>query len=103
MDGGEGAVFLLLFVDAEVVVGLGCDLGEVGDADDLAAGAESVQLLADEGGGGAADVGVDLVEDDGGGVIFFGEGGLDGEEEAGELAAAGALFDEDGGLAFVGF
>ena len=68
-----GAAVGLALVDEEVLVGEGGDLGQVGDAEDLLAAAEGLELLADGLGGAAADADVDLVEDQGarGGASFW--------------------------------
>src|SRR6185295_13722438 len=50
-------------VDCEVRIGVGGDLRQVRDAEDLERGAERTQLAADDVGDAAADAGVDLVED----------------------------------------
>ena len=52
-----------VLLEPEVDVGQRGDLGQVGDAEDLAALAERPQPLADDARGVAADAGVDLVED----------------------------------------
>ena len=51
------------FVDHDVPVGEGRDLGQVGDDEDLALGGQPGQPAADLDRGPAADAGVDLVED----------------------------------------
>ena len=90
MDFGEGAPFLLLFGDLDVVGTLGSDLPEVGDAKDLLVGGECLQRGGDVGGGLAADVGVDLVEDEGTGLLLVCEEELKSEEDPGHLPSAGA-------------
>ena len=62
-DGRAGGLARGVLDDREVAVGQRRDLRQVRDADDLAAGGERAQLLADRAGGLAADAGVDLVED----------------------------------------
>ena len=54
-------------------VGAGRDLGRMGDDQDLALLAQALQALADRVGDGAADAGVDLVEDHGGGGPAVGQ------------------------------
>ena len=63
-DVGDGGVALGTLLDREVGLGQRGDLRQVGDADDLPGVAQPAQPLADRAGGGAADAGVDLVEDD---------------------------------------
>lgn len=71
LDGGDRAAVGLVFLDAEVVVCFRSDLGEVGDADHLPVFAKLFELLADDGSRFSANVGVDLVKDKGGRLIFF--------------------------------
>ena len=83
---GVGAVVLGGFDDLEVVVGVGSYGGKMGDAEDLAAVAESAHFLADGVGGFAADVGVYFVEDEEGDVVLGGKNGFDGEHDAGDFS-----------------
>src|SRR5881394_1193917 len=62
---GRRALTAQVLLDAEVGRGERGDLRKVGDAEDLAALAESAQSLADDAGGLATNPGVDLVEDQG--------------------------------------
>ena len=48
--------------DAKVMVGVRSDLREMGDTEHLTARAQCLQLASDRGRNGAADAGVDLVE-----------------------------------------
>ena len=88
-----------------MLVGERRDLREVGDDEHLAALRERAQPPADLDRGPAADAGVDLVEDERArrrvapGAV--GERDLDGEHDAGELAAGRALAERAGGRAGV--
>ena len=77
------------------MVGAGGDLRQVGDGDDLAAGAELLHEAADGLGDGAADAGVDLVEDQRrrrcAGALALGADDGDGEGDSRQLAARGDL------------
>ena len=77
---GAGAGCILLFVHVEVVLALGGDLGEVGDAEDLAFAAEFGQESSDDFGHAAADAGIDFVKNQG--ADFALGGGLHAQGEA---------------------
>src|SRR6266566_329748 len=85
----DGTLFLHPFGDHDVVLGEGRDQRQVGDAEDLAAPAEPAELAADDLGHGAADAGIDLVEDERGAPLLGGGEGLEGEHDARQLAARG--------------
>ena len=97
-----GAVVLGGFDDLEVVVGVGGYRGEVSDAEDLAAIAESAHFFADGVGGFAADVGVHFVKDEEGDVVLGGEDGFEGEHDAGDFSGGGDFFEGMEGFAGVG-
>lgn len=94
--GFSAAVGLALFYD-EMLVGEGGDLRQMGDAKDLLAAAEGLELVANRLGGAASDADVDFVEDQSAGGGGFGLGlgcGLfdrdfEGEHDAGHFAAGG--------------
>src|SRR2546428_143285 len=65
------------------------DERQMGDAEYLARAAELRELAADGLRDGAADAGIDLVEDEGGAVLLGGREGLQGEHDPRELAARG--------------
>src|SRR5690348_14146224 len=76
---------------------MGClrgNLGEVGDADHLTVLAELLELFTDDRSGCPADVGIDLFEDEGRGVILFSEGNFNSKEQTRELTTAGMIFNE---------
>jgi hypothetical protein len=72
-----------------VAVGVGGDLGQVGDDQHLVAAGQLGQAAADGGGGAAADPGVDLVEDQGRGAVDRGQHDPQGEHDPGQLAPGG--------------
>src|SRR3954466_16022255 len=80
----------------------GGDLGAVGDDEGLGALGETMEAFADGAGDGAADAAVDLVEDHGAGGAALGQSDLEGEDEAGELPAAGDAHQRREGRAGVG-
>ena len=63
-------------------VGEGGDLGEVGDAEDLALAAKRTHFFADGMGDLAADIGVDFVEDEQANRVLGGERRFHGEHDA---------------------
>lgn len=64
LDGGPAPGVAL--GDGEMVIGKSCNLSEMGDAEDLiAGGGEGLEPAADGFAGGAADAGVDFIEDEG--------------------------------------
>ena len=79
----------LSFSTAELAIGVGRDDGEVGHAHDLAHAAERGQPLAHRTRHGAADAGVDLVEDERADAVLRGEQRLPRQEDARQLAARG--------------
>src|SRR5699024_4061253 len=87
----------------EVVVGVGGDLREVGDDDDLAGAGEGREAGPDVQGRTSTDAGVDLVEDEGGHLAASGAGhrDLDGEHDPAQLTAGGRLGDGAGLRALV--
>ena len=62
-DGGLGATSGFALFDQVVVIGEGCDLRQVGDAEHLIAFGERLQLLPDSLGRAASDAGINFVED----------------------------------------
>ena len=82
--GGHGPVAGLL--DQDVAVGERGDLGQVGDDEDLGLLGEGRQAASDLHRCGAADPGVDLVEDEGRDRTGAGEAHLHGQHHPGELA-----------------
>ena len=68
-------------------VGVGRDLGQVGDAQDLVAPGQRPQAAPDRVRAPAADARVDLVEDEGRRVVGLGQDALDGQRDARQLAA----------------
>ena len=90
-DAGAGGFLVGVFADLQVLMGLGGDLGQVGDAQDLVVAAEGLELLADGFGDGAADTAVDFVEDQGRDVCVAGGDHLDGEADAGQFATGGGF------------
>ena len=96
---GNGAVGGVLLGDDELGGGGGSDLGEVGNAEDLVGGAEAAHLCADGMGDFAADVCVDLIENEEGDAVLCGEGAFHGEHYARNLAAGGDELEGFCGLA----
>src|SRR5262249_5265964 len=102
LDRRLDAAVALGLLDAEVAVGERGDLRQVRHADDLPAVGDAADLLPDHLGGGAADAGVDLVEDVGRHRIRLPEGELEREDDARELAARRHLGERTQLLAPVG-
>ena len=102
LDLRDGAAVLDLFEDDEVGGGGGGDGREVGDAQDLVLPGNRAHFVADGGGGFAADVGIDFVEDEDGDFVFGGEDGLEGEHDSGHFAGGGDGAEGAGGFAGVG-
>lgn len=101
LDPGEEGVRALaveFLGDDEVVGGLCGDLGEMADAEHLAIASEFLHFCADGMGDFAADIGVDFVEHEESDGVLRGEGGFDGEHDAGDFAAGG-----DGAQGLLGF
>ena len=84
---GRRAVAGGVFDDDKMRAGGGGDLGEVGDAKDLMRGTELFHFRADFCADFAADVGVDLVENENGNTVLRGERGFECEHDAGDFAA----------------
>ena len=82
--------------DPDVLVGEGGHLRQVGHHEDLDVPGQHRQPAADLDGGAAADAGVDLVEDEGRDGVDGGQHHLDGEHDAGEFTAGGALAQRPG-------
>jgi hypothetical protein len=101
-DLGAGGVGGRALLDGEVAVGVGGDLGQVGDDQDLVAAGQLGQAAADGGGGAATDPGVDLVEDQGGGAVDSGQHDPQGEHDPGQLAPGGGPAEWAQGGARVG-
>ena len=83
-------------------MGMGGDGCEMGDAEDLVVGGDLAELLSHGMGGFAADVGIDLVEDEDRHGVLGGQDGLQGEHDTGELAAGSDGAKGFPGLARVG-
>ncbi len=64
-DMGAGMPLRLVFLDHVVMVGKGCDLWQVRNAEDLSGAGQSFEFFADGLGGAASNAGVDFVEDHG--------------------------------------
>ena len=90
-DGRRRRLALDVLLEPEVGGGQRGDLGQVGDADHLAALAQGAQPLADDAGGVAADPGVDLVEDQGRRRRRPRLEAAEGEHHPRELAAGGRV------------
>ena len=98
-DGGPRRVGRGVLDDREVPVAERGDLRQVGDADDLAAAGEGLQLLAHRAGGLAADPRVDLVEDQRVGsaaALALGGDAHQRQHHPRELAARGRLAQRAG-------
>jgi hypothetical protein len=90
MDLGADDVTVVGLAHDQVSVGMGSDLGQVGDDDDLAVPGELRQASPDGEGGAATDTRVDLVEDEGRRPWDrLRDGHLDGEHDPGEFTAGG--------------
>ena len=89
LDLGDGPAVALALGDPEVGVGVGGDLGQVGDAQDLVAAGERPQAPPDRVRAPAADARVDLVEDERRRLVGLGQDLLDGQRDARQLAARG--------------
>ena len=74
----------------------------MGDAQHLALGAQRAQFLPDHFGDGAADAGVDLVEDHAADGILAQGGDFDRQADAGQFAAGGDLAQRARRLAGIG-
>ncbi len=90
-DGGDSAVVLGALADNQMVLPEDGDLRQVGDADDLVAAGDFLQLDADNAASSTADVGVDFVEDKDGNGVVFGEYGFDGEHDTCDFTTGGDL------------
>ena len=66
---GDGAAGGDLLFDAQVMVGVGRDLRQVGDAQHLPVASHGADVSPDAIGGGATDAGIDLVKDAGGDAV----------------------------------
>lgn len=101
-DLGGGAALDFGFFDAEVAVGAGGDLGQVGDGEDLVVAGDLAHFVGGEGGGAAGESGVHFVEDEGGDTGAPGTGDFDGEHDAGHFSAGGDAGEGAKGFAGVG-
>ena len=79
---GVGAVFIGFLVNAVIGVTVGCNLGQMGDADDLVVLRNLPKLASDDAGGDAADSGVDLVKDHGRYIIVSAGDIFDGKHDS---------------------
>ena len=77
-------------------------LGQMGDAQHLVGMGHGVELLGHPPGRPAADARIDFIEDQGVDVVPAGQHGLDGQHDAGQLAAAGHLAQGPHALAGIG-
>jgi len=96
---GRGAIGDVLLGHDILSGGGGCDLRQMGNAEDLVRLAEAAHLRADGMGDLTAHVGIDFVKDEQGDAVLGGEGALDGEHHAGDFAAGGDQLEGLGGLA----
>ena len=87
--------------DPEMGIGVGGDLRQVGDAQDLVAPGERPQASADRVGAATADPRIDLVEDEDGRGVRLGDDPLDGQGDARQLAAGRDARERPGRLAGV--
>lgn len=101
-DVGGGAVVAELFVSEEMGMSSGGDGSEVGDAEDLALEGNLAHFFANGMGSFAADIGVDLIEDQDEDIILSGENGFEGEHDAGEFAGGRDGAEGFGRFAWVG-
>ena len=85
-DLGNGAGVLGGFGDEEMGGGEGGDRSEVSDTEDLAIFSDAEHFLADDRGRGAADIGIDFVENEDGDLVLSGENGFEGEHDTGDFA-----------------
>ena len=89
LDVGFGAS-VAHFLDHLIVCGSRCGhRGQMRDAQHLMLGGDGCHLLPDRMGGFAADIGVDLIEDQNGNRILVGQHSLQGQHDAGKFAAGG--------------
>jgi len=65
------------------------NLSHMGDDEDLMGGAEAAEAFADGVCDGAADAGINFIEDEDGDIVAAGGDALEGEGDAGEFAAGG--------------
>src|SRR5689334_9645722 len=84
-----------------MAVGVAGDLRQVRDAQDLMELGEAAEFAADDGAKTAADVGVDLVEDEDGDAVALGEDALECEHDARQFAARGDLAEGLSALAWI--
>ena len=102
LDLRNSAAVLDLFEDDEMGRGGGGDGREVGDAEHLMLPGDLAHFVADGVGGFAADVGIDLIEDQHGHLVFAGEDGLEGEHHPRHFAGGGDGAERACGFAGVG-
>ena len=88
---GHGAAVTFPFDDPIMRVGVGRDLRQVRDAQHLMTARQAPQRSPDRLGAAPADPRVDLVEDERGGRVGFGEDALDRQGDPGQFAARGDL------------
>jgi hypothetical protein len=89
LERGSAGTAAVILDDEEVVVSAGSDLWEVGDGENLVVLGHVLELGPDPNGNPSTDARVDLIEDEGGHGIDASQDGLEGEHDAGELAAGG--------------
>ena len=87
LDLGDRATVALALRDAELGIGVGGDLGQVRDAQDLVAAGQGPEAPADRVGAPAADARIDLVEHERRRLVGLGEDLLDRERDPGQFAA----------------
>ena len=90
---GRSAVISGLFGDEIMAVLHGCDLGQVGDAEDLMIFGQPSHAAGDLPGGLSAYTSVDLIKNKGVNIILAGEDCLERKHDPGELASAGDLLE----------
>ena len=101
LDLGHGPAVALALGDPVVGVGVGGDLGQVRDAQDLVASGEGPQAAPDRVRAAPADPRVDLVEDEDGRLVGLGQDALDRQRDARQLAARRDPRERPGRLARV--
>src|SRR4051812_47262884 len=90
-DGGLGDAIIDALADGEVAVGITRYLRQVRDAQDLLMHGELAQFFADDRAKTAADVRVNLVEDQHADAVGLGEDSFEREHDAREFPARGDL------------
>lgn len=91
-----------LLADEQMVVGIGCHLGQVSHTDHLPSGGYLMELPSDLLGSPSADTGVDLIKDHGVHIVPVGQHILHRQHDSGQLTAGSDLCQRLGLFAHIG-